>query len=233
MVNVFGIKIPGDEAFERLKDTLFSFVPTQNIQQVLRFKNTNDKKRSLLGEVLCRKCLGEKLTLPSSNIEIIKTEKGKPYLSENHPELFFNISHSGDWVVVALSSGEIGIDVEKIKKPAYRIAERYFSTSELDALNSLKDQEKADFFYDLWTLKESYLKLLGKGLTKSLGSFSISGQNGNFHLIDDKSGHRNVYFRQYNIDPAYKFSVCSEENTFSDTIHILTTEQLIAMNDGG
>ncbi|MEZ5082177.1 MAG: 4'-phosphopantetheinyl transferase superfamily protein [Bacteroidales bacterium] len=221
MVDVFGIKIPGDGEFEKLKETLFSFIPPENINQIVRFKNINDKKRSLLGEVLCRKCLGEKLSIPSCDIEIKKTENGTPYLQEIHPDIFFNLSHSGDWVVAALSEREIGLDVEKIKKPSYRIAERYFSTSELDALNSLKDQDKANYFYDLWTLKESYLKLLGKGLTKSLGSFSISGQHGNFQLINDNSGHRNVYFRQYNIDPDYKFSVCSEDNKFSDNIHIL------------
>ena len=232
MVEVFGIKIPGDEDFEDLKETLFSFIPDGNINQVLRFKNINDKKRSLLGEVLCRKCLAEKLKIPSGNIDIKKTEKGKPYLSGNHPEFFFNMSHSGDWVVAALSEGEIGVDVEKIKKPAYRIAERYFTTSELITLNSLNEQEKANFFYDLWTLKESYLKFLGKGLTKSLGSFSISRQNGAFVLADDKSGHRSVHFRQYNLDPAYKLSVCSELNKFPESIRILTSEQLIAMNHG-
>ena len=62
-------------------------------------------------------------------------------------DVFFNISHSGEWVVVALADKEIGIDVEKLKKPVYRIAERYFSKVELENLNQLSSGFKASLFF--------------------------------------------------------------------------------------
>lgn len=116
-------------------------------------------------------------------------EKGKPDLNAEQRErtgLKFNISHSGDWLVIALVnvkqvSGsderhiEMGVDIERCRASTniYSILNHYFTQAESDELLSLPESLQRDRFFDLWALKESYIKAKGLGLALSLKSFSF------------------------------------------------------------
>ncbi len=226
MVEVFAIKLVDEENYIKSRKELLSILPESLILKIQRFKRVDDEQRSLLGEVLSRIIISEKTGIKINNLSILKSENGKPEL-QNCPDFHFNISHSGQWVVLGIANAQVGIDVEKIKKPVYRIAERYFSEEELITINQLSEPAKQAYFFDLWTLKESYLKMLGKGLTKSLGSFTITGSNGVFSLINDKFLKDIVFLKQYNLDPLYKLSICSEDKTFSSSVQQLEIEQLL------
>lgn len=92
---------------------------------------------------------------------------GKPYF-ENIP-LFYSISHSGEYAACGISDREIGVDVQKIGKDSIeRLAERFYTTQEKEALRTYKGQEKTQQFYRLWAQKESYGKLTGKGVVSAL-----------------------------------------------------------------
>ncbi|MCF8403415.1 MAG: 4'-phosphopantetheinyl transferase superfamily protein [Bacteroidales bacterium] len=231
MVEVFGIRLPDDDPFQRSREQLFDLLPASNMSGILKYKNESSLRRTLLGEVLSRKLLGIKLNFSCKEIDVNKSGKGKPFIKNNN-SIFFNISHSGDWIVCAISSKDVGIDVEKIKKPVYRIAERYFSKEERAALSRLDEPEKTVYFFDLWTLKESYLKMLGKGLTKSLGSFTISRENAHFKIIESGYELKKVFFMQYNFDKDYTVSVCSNGDQFAEHITILSLNELLDLNDG-
>lgn len=97
-------------------------------------------------------------------------ESGKPYLKNND---YFNISHSGNYIILAKDKYEIGIDIEEIKGSKNNLARRIFNDDEY--LYS-KDN---DYFYLLWTIKESIIKLLGKSI-----SFSIKDINA-YEVIND------------------------------------------------
>ncbi len=226
MVEVYAVKLVEEENYLKSQKELLSLLPESLVLKIERFKRVVNQQRSLLGEVLSRVLISDNTGIKIKDLNIIKSDNGKPEL-QNFPGLYFNVSHSGEWVVMALAKAPVGIDVEKIKKPVYRIAERYFSQSELENLNSLSGSSKQAYFFDLWTLKESYLKMLGKGLTKSLGSFTIIGSNGVFSLINDKSLKDKVFLKQYNLDPIYKLSVCSEDNKFSSLVQQLEIKQLL------
>ncbi len=225
MVEVYAIRKIEDEDFTKLKDRLQSQLPVSSQQKINRYKNLRDLQRSLLGEVIVRRILSEKISIPTNEIIIKKSEKGKPYLADSKKH-YFNISHSGDWVVVAFADEEIGIDVELIRKINYQIARRFYSAAEFAELDKKEGQEKRDFFFDLWTLKESYLKLLGKGLTKSLSSFTIRKSDLEFRLIDDKTEISSVFFKQYLLDMEYKLSTCSMSSDFTEKINILSISDL-------
>lgn len=96
-------------------------------------------------------------------------EKGKPYF-EDIP-LFFSISHSGEYVLCAVSSREVGADIQKIQ-PAdvMKLAKRFFSEPECRALERCEsDGEREGLFFGLWTRKEAYGKLTGEGIAAVLG----------------------------------------------------------------
>lgn len=207
-------------------------LPELSRAAVLKFRKPADLQRSLLGEALARTQLSRLSGIPAKDLTIVRTDKGKPYL-EDFPDLHYNISHSGEWVVMAQSDREVGIDVERIREPQYRIAERFFSAYELQELNRLTGDAKKEFFFDLWTLKESYLKLLGKGLTKSLGSFTLKRGIGSFKLVTGDKTDDSVHFTQIPVDPAYKLAVCHRSKTCNREPSRLTVENLSALLQHG
>ena len=176
--------------------------------------------------MISRKILSQRISIPTQAIHFKKTLKGKPYL-ENDP-IRFNISHSGDWVVLAVADIDVGIDVETLRDVNYRVATRFFSKDENTLLEKLQGKDKANLFFDFWTLKESYLKLLGTGLTKSLSSFTIVKKEDIFTLKENTNKKREpVFFKQYDIAENYKLSVCSYENDFSKKPKVFTLKELM------
>ena len=93
----------------------------------------------------------------------------KPYFHAC-PEIFHNVSHSGEWWACAYGRIEMGLDLQrKENKDTQRIAKRFFHPSETAWLRN----RPPDQFYRLWAYKESYLKYTGTGLLKGLDHFSV------------------------------------------------------------
>jgi len=226
MVKTYGMKILPEQTFLKIKNNLFKLLPADVADSMCRYKIVNVLQRSLLGEMMSRIILAGMTDRKPSEITFLKSEKGKPYLEGN--PVYFNISHSKKWVVAAVCNDfDVGIDVEKIKSVNFEIAERFFSEKEKKMLLSKTGDEKTEYFFNLWTLKESYLKLLGKGLTKPLNTFTVSGDNGLFHLSNDIDNIKEVYFRQFNLDDKYKLSLCSYCDGFEDKITVLDVDALL------
>ena len=94
-------------------------------------------------------------------------ENGKPCLL-HHPEIQFNLSHSGSMVMAAFASCPVGCDVEKKQKARMDVAKRFFAPAEQRVLWAAETEEERDMLFSrLWTLKESYLKVWLWRLTAS------------------------------------------------------------------
>ena len=90
-------------------------------------------------------------------------EHGKPFL-DGYSDIHFNISHSGEYVAVALSEKPVGVDIEKIKEYNYDVLKRVCNEKELIQIEESLD--KASEFIKLWTQKEAVLKMKGCGIAK-------------------------------------------------------------------
>ena len=87
--------------------------------------------------------------LRERSVAIAPGEHGKPCLQE-HPHWHFNLSHSGEWAVCALSDAPIGVDIEQWRSMDYeRLARRWFSPGEVQALTELPLSERQSFFFRL------------------------------------------------------------------------------------
>lgn len=135
-----------------------------------------DAKSALVGRLLLRLLVHEVLSIPFSEISFARTKEGKPYLvnkSDKFPNFNFNISHSGNWVILGSEPEDIiGVDVMEAKVNPRQTVDKFFSDlapnftpKEWSAIRSSQDKQKqvAQFFRH-WCLKEAYIKAVGIGL---------------------------------------------------------------------
>ena len=164
------------------------------------FKFEDDKKRCIMAELLLRIGLKELGYDTSNGIAYQYNEWGKPYL-KNIQNVFFNISHSGEYVVCALADNEIGIDIEQIKDIDVKIAKGLFHPNEYSQIiNEENEQKRLDLFYNYWVRKESYVKALGEGMHFEFNTFDVTSPNFQYKIteIHDILG--------------YKIALCSKNN---------------------
>lgn len=141
----------------------FSLMSDENKQKVDRSRILEDKKRTVVGEMLAKKAISEWCDIPPESIVFETREHGKPYAKDLKIE--FNISHSGNMVVCAVDDKPIGIDIEQIRPIDLKLAKRFCTKQELTYLfDGANNKEILARFFKLWTAKEAYSKCLGKGL---------------------------------------------------------------------
>lgn len=153
--------------------------------------------------------------------EIGYGENGKPYFIQPKG-LFFNISHSGEWTVIALSDGEVGCDIQKIGPVDMRVAERYFTPEESEALAEAGNGAR-DLFFRIWTVKESYLKALGTGLARPLNSFAVRFNERGARIVDPTSADK-WSVTEPNSPSGYKIACCSKEEQGAPELEIIDIE---------
>ncbi|MCM1185714.1 MAG: 4'-phosphopantetheinyl transferase superfamily protein [Lachnoclostridium sp.] len=111
--------------------------------------------------------LVEELPVPLSP-SYIYGKRGKPYFRDI--PLFFNLSHSGDYVICVVSEHEVGVDIQKQKTVRERqISNRFFHEREREWLAGLSEKERTEAFFRLWTRKEAYGKMTGEGIADAAG----------------------------------------------------------------
>ena len=172
-----------------------------------RLKAPADKARSVGAGILLKRAL-EKLDINEKHIKYGTTEKGKPFI-EDHPELHFNLSHSKNKVMCVLSDIEAGCDVEWVrdrKDFERKISNRFFSDEEKAYIESrikLGKREGTDAFFTVWTLKESYIKYTGEGLSRAFNSFGVIVSDKEYYINNDDS----VILKSKTIED-YKYALC-------------------------
>ncbi|AEV68409.1 4'-phosphopantetheinyl transferase family protein [Acetivibrio clariflavus] len=224
-MKIYAVKIyPIDE---QLFAQLLLCISDDEQERIKKFKKYDDALRGLTSKVLLRYIVSHLLEIQNNSICFGKNEYGKPYLMGVN-DFHFNLSHSGDWVVCAVDSLPIGIDVERIHDVDLNLSKRFFAKEEHNYLESLDGYKRMEAFFELWTLKESYIKADGRGLAIPLNSFSFSFDEGNIQFKASDSSEK-YYFKQYDIDPSYKLSVCARNTDFPEVITFLAFDELASL----
>jgi len=164
------------EAYEALSD--------DELERARRYRFPRDECRFVAARYFLRRTLAEYLSVGPRELSFTYGPFGKPMLPArlDGTRLEFNLSHSGEMVVLAIGRGPaVGVDVEQVIRVSEldAIASRFFSASEKAALNEVPAQARDFAFYCCWTRKEAFLKALGDGLAHPLDSFDVS--------LDEKS----------------------------------------------
>lgn len=172
------------------------------------------KLHHLGGQFLLKYALGEDAYKAA---DFAVGEHGKPYIKNS--EIHYNISHSGNYVVLVVGSSEVGVDIQE-KKPAKpeALAKRFFSPKEqkvfgvedLEALASGdKNTSHVEWFYYIWCRKEAYGKYLGCGLNEQIMKTNV---------LEEIEG---CYFREYVDLEGYQISICiGKEEEIEKTVSV-------------
>jgi len=224
--SLFIITVPSDlddPAYYKLLNLL----PEDRVDRIRRFHFRRNALQSLCGELICRIKLAEFLGIDMAKVDIQRDEFGKPHCV-NSSRLFFNVAHSGNLVAAAFDNKVVGVDIEIMRNTDLAIADRFFTKNEAALLKAKPETDQRDFFFKLWTLKESFIKAEGKGLSIPLDSFEFEIDNSGYIGFSNLSNAkcRSYKFRHYETDSGYNCALCSESGNFPQTVTRLGFDQL-------
>ena len=162
-----------------LTQQALAWLQAKDVVRYERLVQQRHRLEFLLGKWLTRICLSEYTGLAMADWQFIDNAYGKPQPREGLgvQAPFFNLSHSNGRAVLAVSrTPELGVDIEFTgrKRRAAKIAHRYFADEEIQTLLALPDSAQQSRFYELWSLKEAYIKARGLGLAIPLRSFAYT-----------------------------------------------------------
>ncbi|MDR2337216.1 MAG: 4'-phosphopantetheinyl transferase superfamily protein [Deltaproteobacteria bacterium] len=184
------------------------------------FTTTQRSKQTVESQEFIKKTLAKYYHCQPQDLILNKTPNGKPFVLEPNPQpcpCYFNLSHSGDYLALAVNQQPIGIDLEYMKDRNFlALAKNYFHLSEIESLQQVSllkrtnqnNQELKKLFYTYWTLKEAFIKCQGSTLAALLRELEFSVTNGNFALLSPKN-KQNYIFTSETVFENYICSTCS------------------------
>lgn len=200
----------------------YDLLELERKNKITKLRFSDDKLRSLTAGILLRSMLSHYCGLTPSELKFSTSKLGKPFLV-SHPTIFFNLSHSADYIACSISSDFVGIDIEKMVPIDIKDVATFFSLSEQDYILSREnDRKRLDAFYSIWTLKEAFSKKIGGGLSIPLDSYSFSL---NEDMISLSTQLKNdAKFSSRTIENHYKVGLCSPLLSENTEKHLTLTE---------
>jgi 4'-phosphopantetheinyl transferase len=180
-----------------------------------RFKFPRDRRRFTIGRGWLRVILGDYLAVAPDVVPIESTPLGKPFLNGEATDLRFNVAHSDDLALYAITRRrEIGVDVER-ERPDVEwrdLAQRFFAPEEVVALTALDTADQRPGFYRCWTRKEAYVKALGLGMQVPLDGFAVTvtGPAALIHTVHDPAQFSRWVLRELAVDPEFAAALAIE-----------------------
>jgi 4'-phosphopantetheinyl transferase len=147
------------------------------------YRREVDKLRFLTGRALIRAVVAAELGVEPSAVALDSScyDCGKPHGKPTvvGSELAVSISHSGDWVALAMTSGQpVGVDVEEVRAAEVDdLAGIAFSPAELTAFGAVPAEQRRGAFFTYWSRKEAVLKATGKGMSVAMSKLTLTGHD--------------------------------------------------------
>jgi 4'-phosphopantetheinyl transferase len=171
-VHVWRSIVGSDE--QRLRELSATLAPDE-ADRASKFYFAADRNRYITAHAALRDVLGKYLDVHPAALIFRVNKYGKPELADR--ALCFNLSHSGERVLIAVARGrEVGVDLELFAaaRADLSVAEFYFAPGEVARLRALPVDQRSRGFFNCWTRKEAYIKAIGMGVSLPLDSFEVS-----------------------------------------------------------
>jgi len=194
-------KIAVDEHFDRIVNDYNQVLSEKELDKAKKYNKESDGRRYIVSKYYLRKILSSFIKTDAPAINFKETSNKKPSL----PGIEFNVTHSGNFVLIVVSKSQIGVDLELINKSFdfKPLLANCFHPDEAAYLKS-SSKETADF-YRLWTRKEALLKATGEGLIDELDQLNC---------LDNHLTRNNLvyYLSSFLIENDYVMSLAKLEN---------------------
>lgn len=211
---------------QRLNDYLNQITAIRR-EKILRLKSIQAQALSMGAEMLLQKALVKSWGI-NKELAIEIGSHGKPGFIDE-PEIHFNLSHSGNYVVCALAGDAVGVDLQKMKALNLELARRYFAKEEVKWLFDLPVEKQKKSFFDLWSIKESYMKYTGKGFALPMKSFAvrIGAEFSDNSEVTVYEGNKKitVAFKKYVGLEGYVLWCCSSSSNFEEDLEWMNMEK--------
>ena len=176
----------------------FCELSTERQQKIEALRTQTGRLHSLGAWTLFDRLLADHMGVRERELEIAVGAHRKPYVV-GRADIQFNLSHSGDYVVCAVSDGEVGVDIQKWVPFKERTAERFFAPEEWKLLQTLPMEQRTEMFYRLWTRKEAYGKYTGLGIPDAVRENLLG---------EEECAGRQIRFLEMQPDQEYSIAVC-------------------------
>ena len=174
-IDIFYADLTPNDSFEA---AAFGWLNKDERSRWRKFMFPGPKRRFALCRAALRRIICDRLSCTNDQLAFGESEHGKPFAVVNGRQvsISFNVTHSGRHGLLAFGSpGRIGVDVEE--RRSYRhidlLSESVFGPNERREIKSLRGEQKIEFFFNLWTVKESLVKALGVGMSLDTSEFEV------------------------------------------------------------
>ena len=216
MNEIFGVDIRILEDKE-VFDTWYQKMPEYRKKKIDGIKPINDKKLSLGAGIALHRAL---LANGIKEYEVGIAEHGKPYIL-GREDIFFNLSHSGNIAVCAISDSEVGVDIEKKRNFSEGLIKKVFDDREIQDVERSTEtiDDRNERYTALWTIKESVMKYYGTGIAMAPASIHVDfGEKVAVKCQTFPEENLNIFFNNYD---EIMLTICSKNNNFNKVINIL------------
>jgi len=212
--------LSGDQVESETAARCRSLLSFDERQREARFVFEKDRTRHLLTRTLVRTVLSRYAAVDPADWVFSTNPYGRPEIDASMTlghDLCFNVSHTAGLIVLGVTRGRaLGIDVENLQPQAdlWGIAEHAFTPAEVAELAALPAELLLDRFFQHWTLKESYIKARGMGVSIPLHGFGVGLAQAGLATLDiapelsDQSGRWQLW--QTSPAPGYVLAICAE-----------------------
>ncbi|WP_305843145.1 4'-phosphopantetheinyl transferase family protein [Photobacterium leiognathi] len=220
-------------------DTNFkACLSSQEKERATHFHCYQDRNNYIIAHSLKRILLGAITGIEPLKLSFKTNDYGKPELatSQSETDIQFNLSHTKGLVAVAMAYQiKVGVDVEWFDKKIdiFNIARSFFSEQDMTLLNLLPWSHKNKGFFHLWSLKEAFIKAIGKGLSIPLNSFYVDALTQKNQIFDGRT-RKPLGWVVHSTMPTkvHYLSVvteCQSENQPAPSLHEISFEALLGI----
>jgi 4'-phosphopantetheinyl transferase len=223
---VFCLKVSD---FEQNLTQIKELLTANEILKSDNFVMEKDRNRFIVTRGVLKILLGKFLDKHPTDVEFYYEQTLKPRVKTKNADLHFNVTHSADRIIIAISSKPIGVDIEHVDEDFGfdQILDVTFSNQELDYIQN--SNNKSEAFYLLWTRKEAFLKATGKGIDDDLQN--IPALTGVHELVSEISYSESPwYVGSFGIGNSYIASLSFPPELLNGPIHMYAVGSEIISN---
>lgn len=163
-----------------LESALFDVLSKEERSNALQFIRHTDAIRYAYTRAILRKSLSVAVGEKASNIKFSYSLRGRPsvHSDESVPCIDFNVSHSGNYALIAWSSSRrVGVDIEEAVVDWERLLASVCGDADIREFELTPEAKQKELFFDIWVAKEAFLKAVGEGISSNLRQFSVASSD--------------------------------------------------------